>query len=55
MARVYIYIYIYILLLLLFKYLLIIIALTKMHTSLLSVQKWPFMKKGYSLLYNAAI
>ena len=49
MAREYIY------LLLLFKYLLIIIVLTKMHTSLLSLQKPPFMKKGYSLLYNAAM
>ena len=51
---IYLYIYIY-LLLLLFKYLLIIIVLTKMHTSLLSLQKPPFMKKGYSLLYNAAM
>ena len=41
--------------LLLFEYLLIIIVLTKMHTSLLSLQKPPFMKKGYSLLYNAAM
>ena len=51
----YIYIYLLLLLLLLFKYLLIIIVLTKMHTSLLSLQKPPFMKKGYSLLYNAAM